>query len=191
MSDIAGREELALAALERGSDERLGGIADDIALALNQTVLLELAYHVGDGTVVELDGVGHIEDVVVLPNYAGEGLLHARRHAGDGLVDAYSEGDDGVAPREPLVVDLAEDEVHDLLGEGLVARHADGVGRQVVANRTEDGLEVVRRKQVLTLEQADVLDALPVSRDVGDLVEEVTLPSASRLHRKRRSSPLV
>ena len=50
--DIAQREELPLAALEGRSDERLEGVADDVAFALDQAVLLELAYNVGDGAVV-------------------------------------------------------------------------------------------------------------------------------------------
>lgn len=52
MHDIAQREELPLAALEGRSDERLEGVADDVAFALDQAVLLELAYNVGDGAVV-------------------------------------------------------------------------------------------------------------------------------------------
>lgn len=52
MRNIARREELPLAALERRSDERLEGVADDVAFALDQAVLLELAYNVGDGAVV-------------------------------------------------------------------------------------------------------------------------------------------
>lgn len=52
MHDIAQREELPLAALEGRSDERLKGVADDVAFALDQAVLLELAYNVGDGAVV-------------------------------------------------------------------------------------------------------------------------------------------
>ena len=50
--DIARREELPLATLEGRSDERLEGVADDVAFALDQAVLLELAYNVGDGAVV-------------------------------------------------------------------------------------------------------------------------------------------
>ena len=50
--DIAQREELPLAALEGRSDERLEGVANDVAFALDQAVLLELAYNVGDGAVV-------------------------------------------------------------------------------------------------------------------------------------------
>ena len=50
--DIARREELPLAALEGRSDERLEGVADDVAFALDQAILLELAYNVGDGAVV-------------------------------------------------------------------------------------------------------------------------------------------
>ena len=50
--DIARREELPLAALEGRSDERLEGVADDVAFALDQAVLLELAYNVGNGAVV-------------------------------------------------------------------------------------------------------------------------------------------
>jgi hypothetical protein len=50
--DIAQREELPLAALEGRSDERLEGVADDVAFALDQAVQLELAYNVGDGAVV-------------------------------------------------------------------------------------------------------------------------------------------
>ena len=50
--DIAQREELPLAALEGRSDERLEGVADDVAFALDQAVLLELAYNVGNGAVV-------------------------------------------------------------------------------------------------------------------------------------------
>ena len=49
---IAQREELPLATLEGRSDERLEGVADDVAFALDQAVLLELAYNVGDGAVV-------------------------------------------------------------------------------------------------------------------------------------------
>lgn len=52
MHDIAQREEQPLAALEGRSDERLEGVADDVAFALDQAVLLELAYNVGDGAVV-------------------------------------------------------------------------------------------------------------------------------------------
>ena len=52
MHDIAQREELPLAAREGRSDERLEGVADDVAFALDQAVLLELAYNVGDGAVV-------------------------------------------------------------------------------------------------------------------------------------------
>lgn len=52
MRDIARREELPLAALEGRSDERLEGVADDVAFALDQAILLELAYNVGDGAVV-------------------------------------------------------------------------------------------------------------------------------------------
>ena len=51
MRDIARREELPLATLEGRSDERLEGVADDVAFALDQAVL-ELAYNVGDGAVV-------------------------------------------------------------------------------------------------------------------------------------------
>ena len=50
--DIARREELPLAALEGRSDERLEGVAYDVAFALDQAILLELAYNVGDGAVV-------------------------------------------------------------------------------------------------------------------------------------------
>ena len=50
--DIAQREELPLAALEGRSDERLEGVADEVAFALDQAVLLELAYNAGDGAVV-------------------------------------------------------------------------------------------------------------------------------------------
>ena len=50
--DIAQREELPLAALEGRSVERLEGVADDVAFTLDQAVLLELAYNVGDGAVV-------------------------------------------------------------------------------------------------------------------------------------------
>ena len=52
MHDIARREELPLAAREGRSDERLEGVADDVAFALDQAVLLELAFNVGDGAFV-------------------------------------------------------------------------------------------------------------------------------------------
>ena len=52
MRDIARREELPLAAREGRSDERLEGVTDDVAFALDQAVLLELTYNVGDGAVV-------------------------------------------------------------------------------------------------------------------------------------------
>ena len=50
--DIARREELPLAAREGRSDERLEDVADAVAFALDQAVLLELAYNVGNGAVV-------------------------------------------------------------------------------------------------------------------------------------------
>lgn len=52
MHDIARREELPLAAREGRSDERLEDVADAVAFALDQAVLLELAYNVGNGAVV-------------------------------------------------------------------------------------------------------------------------------------------
>lgn len=61
--------------------------------------------------------------------------------------------------------------IHELLGEGLIARHTDGIGCKVVADSSEDGFEVVRRLEGVSLVETDILDALPVPGNVRDLFE--------------------
>src|SRR5208283_1384579 len=85
---------------------------------------------------------------------------------------AYSapKRDDFVLAGVGLVVNFAEQDVDDLLRQRLVTGDPGDVAGEMVPEVTEDGFQVGWPLEILPAEKPDVLDALPFSRDVWEIV---------------------
>ena len=167
--DVAGREELPFGTAQRGADEHLEGFPDGVPIRLHDGVVLKLADDMDKAVHIESDTVGPVEDVaedVLLHPF--EQRLDAGLHVSAGFADAGSEIHRVLGAGFLFVQQFAEEKVDDLLRQRLVARDAGGHARQVVPNVPEHRLQIGRANEILAFVQPDVLDPLPVPRNVRE-----------------------